>query len=233
MAYFIAGSTGYTGQALVKELRRRQLSCLAHIRPSSSSLESRRQEFTDLGAEVSTAEWTTEAMTECLTQFQPEVIFSVLGTTKKKNKLEARHGREASYDSIDRDLPLLLYSIACRLPAAPRFVFLSSMGAEKPTGTYLRARYEVEQVLINGSLPYLIARPGFISGSDRDESRPMERFATIGSDAMLRGLAALGMETAHRKYASLSSTQLAQGLIHFAIEDLSRKIVYSEDLRRS
>lgn len=47
---FVAGATGYTGRAVVAELRALGLETTAHIRPNSPQRERWTREFADLGA---------------------------------------------------------------------------------------------------------------------------------------------------------------------------------------
>jgi nucleoside-diphosphate-sugar epimerase len=230
MIFFVAGSTGYTGQSIVQHLRQRKLNCIAHIRPNSKSGEQLRPQFEKYGAVIDDSSWEQAAIEKAILEHQPTHIFSLLGTTQRRNKANQKSGQETSYSSVDRDLTLMLYQAASQLPNKPVFVYLSSLGADKPTGSYMRARFEVEQVILQGELPYVIARPGFISGPDRDEFRPAERFAAITSDSILKGLAFMGWNSPNDQYSSLSASQLAEGLIENALNNPS-SIVYSRDLR--
>jgi nucleoside-diphosphate-sugar epimerase len=233
MTIFIAGSTGYTGQALVELSCTKEIPCIAHIRPESQSLLSKSDKYTSLGATIASVPWTEADITRVLLEHAPTHIFSLLGTTKKNNQKEQSLGRAASYKSVDRDLTLLLYNAAAKMPTPPVFVYLSSFGADKPNGAYLAARYEVEQVITQGTLPYFIARPGFITGPDREEFRALERSAAIISDGLLKGLSTLGWKNGFQQYGSLSSTQLATGLLHFALQESPNKTLYTKDLRLS
>lgn len=231
MTIFIAGATGYTGQALVTLLCDQNSPCVAHIRAESPSLESKKQKLENKGATVVTTAWDENEMREELVKQSPSHIFSLLGTTKKGNKKERNFGRKASYSSVDRDLTLMLYKAACSLPSPPVFVYLSSFGADKANGAYLTARYEVEQVILSGTLPYFIVRPGFITGSDRDEFRAGERSAAIVSDGILKGLSGLGWKGGFQKYGSMTASELAKGLLHHAQQSPPNQILFTQDLR--
>ena len=97
-----------------------------------------------MGAIVEEIPWKKDAMSQTLQRHQPSHVFSLLGTTKSKNRSEAQRGKKASYDLVDRDLSILLLKSAQSLKVRPKFVFLSSMGVvENTQNRYLRARAEV------------------------------------------------------------------------------------------
>ena len=48
-------------------------------------------------------------------------------------------------------------------------------------------------MLFNGPLPYIIFRPAFISGPNREEFRPLERVGAVVTDALFSGLARCGV----------------------------------------
>jgi hypothetical protein len=87
-------------------------------------------------------------------------------------------------------------------------------------------------VLLTGELPYIIARPGFISGPDRLDFRLFERAACIASDSVLSVLALLGQSSLQHRFGSLSATQLAAGLIEHSSKS-QNTILYTSDLRLS
>ncbi len=97
---------------------------------------------------------------------------------------------------------------------------------------YLRARADVEREIKASELPWLIAQPAFISGADRDEFRPMERFGAIVGDGILNGLSLFGGRRLKEKYASLTSEQLAAGLIAWGVNSSQvSRTLSPEDLR--
>ncbi|HEX5831522.1 MAG TPA: hypothetical protein VFY16_11110, partial [Gemmatimonadaceae bacterium] len=67
-------------------------------------------------------------------------------------------------------------------------------------------------------LPYLIARPAFISGPDRSEFRPLERLAAIASDRALGVLAAFGARRLRDRFRSISGRELADALVTLAFD---------------
>ena len=174
---FIAGATGYTGKALVRELLSRGVDVHAHIRPGSSSLPDAKHAFEEQGAHVDLTPWEADEMAATLGELQPTHVFFVIGTTKKRMKQEPG---DSSYEAVDYGLAKLLLDACSACESEPVFVYLSAQGVSEGASTaYYRARWRAEEAVRDSGLSYVIARPGFISGSDRDESRPMERLGSV------------------------------------------------------
>jgi len=237
---FIAGSTGYTGQALVQLTTLGPISgqsapeVFAHIRPDSSRLADLAPHFESQGAHVIRTPWDATAIRESLLDLKPTHVFALLGTTAKRGREAKRQGLpEESYESVDYALSALLLAACEALPTPPCFVYLSSQGVS-PTSTmpYLRARAKLEAELRASHLPFLIAQPGFISGPDREDSRLGERFAAITSDALLSGLGFLGLSTLQKRYSSLRGDELAAALWFGALNpEVHGKTLNTEQLR--
>ncbi|HXI21184.1 MAG TPA: NAD(P)H-binding protein, partial [Gemmatimonadales bacterium] len=179
---FVAGATGYTGQAVVRRLRGSGVETIAHVRPDSPRLEPWRERFAGLGARVDQTAWDPEAMRATLAALRPDLVFALLGTTRSRGR---RHPGE-SYESVDEGLTLLLLRATVEAGIRPRFIYLSSVGVRPGTrNRYLAARVRVETEVRASGLPWLIARPSFITGRDRDERRPAERIAAGVADLAL------------------------------------------------
>jgi uncharacterized protein YbjT (DUF2867 family) len=232
-SFYIAGASGYTGRAAVRELRRRGLRTRAHIRPGSTSAEDLIPLFLSLGAEVDRSPWQKESIAESLSSFSPSHVMALLGTTKARGREAAERGEVATYETVDRDLSLMLLEACIALPNRPKYVFLSSVGADAPRGNrYLQARYEVEQALQGSPLEWVVARPAMITGADRPTPRPAEHMAGKLTDAMLRGAGMLGLRGIERKYASMDAEELAAGLVRWALEPQAQATVTPVELRR-
>ena len=224
--FLLIGATGYTGKAVAQYLRSKNIDCIAHIRPNSPNLETAKQFFTGLSAEVDTSAWTPDDFSALLQKHEPSHIFSLLGTTKAKAKHAAKTGEKATYEDVDRDLSLLLLQAAVSYAAQrpdqdpPKYLFLSSMGvSDGSANRYIKARADVEKQVRQSPIPWLIARPSFISGPDRPESRPMERFGSLFGDAVLSTMALVGIKKPYQLYGTLSAAQLASGLVEWALDD--------------
>lgn len=231
---FVAGASGYTGQAVVSALCVCGHQVVAHVRPLSPRLAHFQTLFGAKGATVDTTPWEPAAMTETMRRLAPDWIFALLGTTRARSKADKKQGVESSYESVDYGLSKLLMDAACTAEITPRFVYLSSMGAGgDPKGAYMAARAKSEKALIESGLPYTIARPSFITGSDRDESRTGERIGAASVDGLLAVAWLLGGRTLREQYRSTTGPRLAASLVHFATspEGLNQ-VLLSDRLQR-
>ena len=84
---------------------------------------------------------------------------------------------------------------------------------------YLQARADVEAYIQKTSFSWLIARPSFISGPDREENRIMERMGSVAGDAVLSIISFFGIQTPYQQYGTLSAAELAFGLIELSLDD--------------
>lgn len=227
---FVAGATGYTGREVVRILVERGVRTVAHVRPDSSSLAAWQQRFGALGAELDTTPWALDAMAARLRALQPTHVFALLGTTSKRGK-QAR-GAPETYDTVDYGLTRLLVDASAAAPA-PRFVYLSSTGvSERARGAYMQARWKAERDLRASGLPYTIARPSFITGTDRDEARPGERAMATVTNGLMAVAGALGARRMRARYRSTTNTVLATALVRLALDPAAENtIVESESLR--
>jgi uncharacterized protein YbjT (DUF2867 family) len=223
---FVAGATGYTGREVVRLALERGLRTIAHVRPDSSQLASWRERFDKLGAEVDTTAWTQEAMTARFAELQPGIVFALLGTTR---------ARGGDYDKVDYGLTAMLVHAAAAMEHKPRLVYLSSLGigaSEPSPKSYMHARWACEKLLHEADVPYTIARPSFITGDDRDDSRPGERIGSAVANGALALAGLLGGRKVRERYRSTSNTALAQSLVRLALDpSAANATIESEDLR--
>jgi uncharacterized protein YbjT (DUF2867 family) len=138
-----------------------------------------------------------------------------------------------AYERIDYGLTALLIEAATGSESRPRFVYLSAAGAREGTqNPYMQARVRAEADLRSSGLPYTIVRPSFISGPDRDESRPAERVAATVGDGALALAGALGAKKLRDRYRSISAEALGDGLVRLALDDAwAGRIAHAEALR--
>jgi uncharacterized protein YbjT (DUF2867 family) len=233
---FVAGATGYTGRHVAERLAREGVLTAAHVRPDSPALGAWTARFSAAGATVDATPWTDEAMARTMARLRPDAVFALLGTTRSRAARDERAtGRAAGYEAVDYGLTALLLRAVQAAGVAPRFVYLSSIGAHERSGNpYLAVRGRFERELQQSGLPYLIVRPSFISGSDRDERRVAERAVSVLADVLLRGAAALGARALHDRWATLTGDALAAGMLRLALDDLGgRAIADAGDIRRA
>lgn len=168
------------------------------------------------GASLALVPFEMDAFQAALERHAPTFVFACLGTTKRRASEEAG----ANYESVDYGLTKLVMDACIAVAKPPRFVYLSALGAGRPTSNaYMSVRYRVETELRASPLAWTIARPAFISGPDRSESRPMERFGAAAGDGVLRALGFVGAKRLEQKYASLNGAALAAGMLQAALQD--------------
>jgi uncharacterized protein YbjT (DUF2867 family) len=236
---FVAGATGYTGREVVRALVERGVRTVAHVRPDSARADEWRERFESSGAAVDHTPWREAEMEHTLSVLQPTHVFSLLGTTRARRRAAGAtgttgtRGAAESYESVDYGLTALLIRAALASGSCPRFVYLSSLGVQEHTSNpYLVARWRAESLLRASGLPYTIARPSFITGPDREESRPLERVAAAAAN-MVSGVARLvGADRLGGSLHSMTGAELAAGLVRLAFDaSAENTTVGAEELR--
>lgn len=216
---FIAGATGYTGRHVTERLVREGVRAVAHVRPDSPALGAWTARFGAAGAEVDTTPWTDDDMARTLARLRPDFVFLLLGTTRARAARDERAtGIAAGYEAVDYGLSAMVLRALQRAGVGPRVVYLSAAGALAGSSMpYRDVRGRLERELQASGLPYLIVRPSFISGSDRDERRVLERTLSVATDAVLDALALVGGRRLRDQWATLSGEMLAVGMIRLAL----------------
>jgi uncharacterized protein YbjT (DUF2867 family) len=231
---FIAGATGYTGREVVRECVARGLETVAHVRPDSSRLEHWRTHFEALGAQVDTTAWGLASLTATLERLQPSQVHALLGTTRKRGKQGSGSKIADTYEAVDYGLSIMLLEAALACRSNPRFVYLSALGADgRSVNAYMGVRKRVEAAIRGSGLPYLVVRPGFITGDDRDETRAGERVASIVGDGVLGVLGALGAKRMRARYSSLTGAQLGGAIVELACTVTEHAVVAETELLRA
>ena len=241
---FVAGATGYTGQQLVRILGERRVDTMAHVRPDSPAVETWREKFSTAtgdpnrrAAMLDTTPWKEAAMTATLTAMRPSVVFALLGTTRARGKRARAQGVAETYETVDYGLTALLLRSAVDAGRAsgvwPRFVYLSALGASPNSAfSYAAVRGRLEGEIRGSGLSYVIARPVFISGADRADSRFLERVSSVVIDGGLALAGALGASDFRDRYASLTGSELALALVRLALDQTGNGVADARELRR-
>ncbi len=230
---WVAGATGYTGQAVVSALLERSIVAYAHVRPDSPRKAYWRTEFVQRGAEVDSTPWDEAALTGRLRDLGVTQVYALLGTTKRRAKQAQQAGdAPADYEAVDYGLTVQLLRAAAACGVS-RFIYLSSAGVgPSARGAYLQVRHRVEVELQQSGVAYTIARPSFITGPDREESRPLERIGAVVSDGLLGVASVFGGRKLRARYRSTSATVLGQALVRLACDpEAANRVVESEHLR--
>jgi uncharacterized protein YbjT (DUF2867 family) len=226
MRAFVAGATGYTGREVVRELRAHGLAAVAHVRPDSPKLAEWEARFQAHYAVVDTAPWELHTLRESLERWQPTHIFALLGTTRARVRQARSQGADDSYETVDYGLTSMLLRAQLLTGRVARFVYLSSIGVNSKTrNPYLAVRWRMESELRESGLPYIIARPGLITGSDREERRWTERSLAMASDALLTLVGTLGARKLRARFQSMTGAQLATALVHAAVDERYTNVI--------
>jgi len=233
---FVVGATGFTGREVVRCLRAKGIRTVAHVRPDSARLKLWQERLRALGAEVDTTAWEEAAMTATIRRLKPALVFALLGTTRARMKALARAGQDPqaqSYEAVDYGLTALLLRAAKACGARPRFIYLSAAGVSpRSRSPYYRVRAKLEEELQGSGLPYVIARPSFISGPGRDEPRIGERIGSALIDALLAMAGRLGAKRLQARYASTTNTILAEALVRLALDPTAANRVFESEALR-
>ena len=163
----------------------------------------------------------------------PTHVFGLLGTTRARAGQGLGSAVPETYEAVDYGLTAMLIDAAALLTPQPRFVYLSAAGV-KPSrpGSYFEARWKVEQALQGTGLPWTIARPCFITGPDRDDSRPGERLGAALGDAALSLAGLLGGGRLRARYRSNDPRTLAAALVRLAADPACvGRVCEGEELR--
>ncbi|HEU5057260.1 MAG TPA: NAD(P)H-binding protein [Kofleriaceae bacterium] len=215
---FVAGATGYTGREVVRQLCERGGAVTAHVRPGSPSAARWASQFRGWGAEVAEVAWELAPLTAVMAERRPDLVFSCIGVTRASARRD-RLGDGDIYQQVDVRLNALLVEAVRAAGLAPRFVYLSSIGAsEGARSKYLASRAQAEATVAGSGLPYTIARPSFIAGPGRDDGRALERVAAGASDGFLAVAGLLGARRFRDRFRSIDNVQLARALIAAALD---------------
>ncbi len=229
MTSLVTGATGYTGRHVIEQLRSRKRPTVAHIRPGSSAIEECQPLFEHLGATVDICPWTLEEITALLERTQPDHLYFLIGTTRARDR---QSDENLGYHSVDYGLLEMLIEGCQKAEIKPRLVYLSAMGVKESAKTaYYQARWKAECLIRDSDLPYIIARPGMITGPDRPESRPMERLGGLLANGVGAALNLVGASTLARRYRATDGQELATALVEWAAHADSPTILEAEDLK--
>ena len=227
MTSFILGATGFVGREVVRQLCVRGEKTIAHIRPDSSSLETWRKTFGELGATVDVTSW--DATKLAIAIATSDRLYILIGTTRGKAKTDHVEGN--IYEQIDLGLTRIAVDAAKQSGKQIRLVYLSSVGADASArSAYLKARGQAEDVVKGANLPWVIARPSIITG-DRDDSRIGESAGAVIGDGLLAVVGMFGGRKTRAKYKSTTPDVLASSLIRIGEAAEHGVIVDGADLR--
>jgi len=206
----VAGATGLVGRELIRLLERRaDVSFTALVRRTGAlRAESGRvrEEVFDYGDPAAYARLGAEI--PC------DVLLCALGTTL------GRAGSPEAFRAVDLGYPVALMRRLAELEPRPVFAAVSSVGADRPRGLYLKTKAEMEQALVDSGLPHVIVRPSLLLGA-RGEFRLGERLAA-GLLARPYLFAARLLAPQSRllwQYAPIQAERVAEALLRSCLDE--------------
>lgn len=171
---FVAGATGATGRVLVPMAERWGLAVVPHVRPGRA-----HSPYPNAAVvELADREATSEAMRGCTT------VIQLIGTMRK------RFASGDTYETSDIGTTRQLCQAAADA-GVDHFILLSSVGAGRPFGAYLRAKAVAEDIVRQSGLAWTIFRPSALMGGER---RPPPGFLALTRALGLKRLEPIGLE---------------------------------------
>jgi nucleoside-diphosphate-sugar epimerase len=210
---FIAGATGYTGNALAQQLPSHGFTTYAHVRSDSPHYTTKKLLLESYGCTVDSTPYDAHLLREIFQTLKPVYVFSVVGTTYQQQ----RSNPNASYKGVDVRINTLLAQALQGAHWPMRVVFLSSIGASiHSKNPYLHTRAHIEELWKQTGVCYTVVRPSFITGPNRTPRRWAESFAASATDVLLKPLCHVGLSQFYHRWRSIDDVALARALIHVA-----------------
>jgi len=148
---FVAGATGATGRNVMRQAIARGVPAAAHLRPQSASSELASAWPDKVLVDLSDSEALVEKLRGVTT------VLQLIGTMRK------RFGSGDTYETSDIGTTRQLVEAAKRA-GVDHVVLLSSVGAGRPVGAYLKAKAEAERLVRESGIPWTVVRPPAFEG---------------------------------------------------------------------
>lgn len=180
---FIAGSTGAVGRTVTRLALEQGVPFVAHQRPAPDrpgGSNAAQFPLTDSDA-------ITEALRSCTT------VVQLIGTMRN------RFARGDTYQTSDIGTTRQLVDAARRAGTIDHLVLLSSVGAGRPLGAYLKAKAEAERLVRQSGIPFTVFRPSAFMGEGHEIPGFAERLTR-----------ALGL----KRYQPIKVEDLARSIVH-------------------
>lgn len=146
----MAGASGATGQTMLALPEAAESPLVPHLRPKTAALNAvdpRSAVF-----ELTDRARLEETLAGCTT------VVQLIGTMRR------RFSTGDTYETSDIGTTRLLID-AARATKIDHVVLLSSVGAGKPTGAYLKAKAQAEQIVLDSGIAATIFRPSAFYGA--------------------------------------------------------------------
>lgn len=132
-----------------------------------------------------------EALAGCTT------VVQLIGTMRN------RFAQGDTYETSDVGTTRLLVEAARRVPTVDHVLLLSSVGAGRPVGAYLKAKAAAEAVVKESGIPFTVFRPSALEGGER---KPIP------------GVRALMELFGAQKWKPISLDELSNAMLRVALE---------------
>ncbi|MCY1040927.1 NAD(P)H-binding protein [Corallococcus sp. bb12-1] len=169
---FVAGATGATGRTLMRQALTSNVSVKAHVRPKSAGTEPASGWPDKAVLELADAPALAESMRGSTT------VLQLIGTMRK------RFAAGDTYESSDIGTTQQLVD-AAKVAGVDHIVLLTSVGAGRPVGAYLKAKAEAERIVRDSGIAYTMVRPPALEG---EYHRPPGLLHTLGKLPLLGNL---------------------------------------------
>ncbi len=146
---FVAGATGAVGRTLVRLADAAGAALVPHLRPRH---EREGRDARAAVLELADTEALERALSGCTT------VVQLIGT------MRSRFAAGDTYETSDIGTTRQLVAGAKRVPSVDHIVLLSSVGAGRPVGAYLKAKAAAEQIVRDSGIAWTIFRPSAFEG---------------------------------------------------------------------
>jgi uncharacterized protein YbjT (DUF2867 family) len=205
----VAGATGMVGREIIRVLDKRPnvtftalTRCLGTLSCVSGRVKEVEFDYDDL-----------KAVSRIGGDIPCDVLLCALGTTIKKA------GSPEAFRLVDLEYPSRLFEHLKQLPNKPMIGAISSVGAGKPTGLYLKTKFDMEQRLIESGLSHLIVRPSLLLG-DREEIRLTEWVSGVFLRPYLAVIKALAPQSRLLwRFAPIEAAKVAEAMVRVCVDE--------------
>lgn len=196
---FIAGAAGATGTAIAALPRPLAAGFRPHLRPARAAAGHPWGSDPNVRiGELDDAAWLDEALDGCTS------IVQLIGTMRR------RFAQGDTYESSDIGTTRSLIEAARRSGSIDHIVLLSSVGAGRPVGAYLKAKAAAEAIVRSSGIAWTIFRPSSFDGGPH---RPPP-----GTAAAMGLLGRLGAQKTADRLRPVALDSLARGILTSATE---------------
>jgi uncharacterized protein YbjT (DUF2867 family) len=203
------GATGLIGREIIRSLEERP-------NVTFTALVRRLGTLVDISGRVQEVEFdyeNPESYNRIGTDIPCDSLLCALGITIKSA------GSPEAFRRVDLDYPSKLFDRLRQLPNKPMVGLVSSIGAGKPRGLYLKTKHDVERRLVESGLPHLIVRPSLLLG-EREQTRYKE---LLLKSLMMPYLAFIKVMAPQSRllwhFAPIEAAKVAEAIVRICVDE--------------